>query len=60
MARFIEGIDYSPEGIESAREELITLRDGALEQAEFLWAVILSHAIALLADYKELRTKELK
>jgi hypothetical protein len=49
----VEGVDYSPEGINAVREELIVLRNGALEQAEFHWAVLLSHVIAYLAEYKE-------
>jgi hypothetical protein len=49
----VEGVDYSPESIENARLELAVLRNGALEQTEFKWAVLLSHVLAYLADYKE-------
>lgn len=48
----VDGVDYTPEGVESARTELIALRNGAL--AEFAWATLLSHVIAYLADYREL------
>jgi hypothetical protein len=55
----VEGIDYSPETIEDARLELIVLRDSALKQAEFKWAVLLSHVIAYMSDYAEfLRLKD--
>lgn len=54
MPNEIEGIDYSPAGIEDIRQQLIHLRNHALQGAEFEWAVILSHAIAQLAYLKEL------
>lgn len=50
-----DGVDYSPEGIEALREELIAMRGRAFGN----WpegiedTVVLSHAIALLAYLKE-------
>ena len=47
----IEGIDYTIEGIESVRKELVGMRDNSMKQ----WpeaipvTVLLSHVIALLA-----------
>lgn len=35
---------------EGMREEMIKLRDHALEQASFEWAVTLSHVIAFMAQ----------
>lgn len=44
----IDGVDYSPEGIEMLRQAMITSRDEALVQLEFEFAVTLSHVIAVL------------
>jgi len=44
-----EGIDYTPEGIEALRQEMIRYRDEAMNQMEFGVAVALSHTIAILA-----------
>lgn len=44
----IGGIDYTPEGIEQLRQEVISVRDDALEQSDFQTAVMLSHVIAIL------------
>lgn len=49
----VEGVDYSPEAVEAVRKDLIIIRDGALEQGEMHWAVVLSHAIAYLVDYED-------
>lgn len=49
-----DGIDYSPDGIEALREELIGYRDQALQQDAFRPALALTHAVALLAHLKEL------
>lgn len=49
----VEGVEYTPEAVESVRKQLIELRDGALEQQEFTWAVLLSHTLAYMAEYKE-------
>ena len=54
----VEGIDYTPEGIENLRQELIKYRDAALKQAAFEETVVLSHTIALLAYLIE-REREL-
>lgn len=49
----VDGVDYSPDAIEGVRQELISLRDNALTQADFHWvADLLSHALAYLSDYK--------
>lgn len=52
----IEGIDYSPEGIEGVREALISMRADAMKQwpAGIEATLIMSHAIAQLAYLKEL------
>jgi hypothetical protein len=56
----VEGIDYSPEGIVALREELIAFRGQAYEQlpgaAGFI--VVMTHTIALLADYAVMRQLE--
>lgn len=57
MVMKVDGIDYSPEGIEDIRKQIIILRNGAMEQNEFEWIVILTHAVALLGYLSEL-TKE--
>ena len=49
----VEGVDYTPEAVASAREELVEMRNIALDAANFHAAVLLSHIIAYLADYKE-------
>lgn len=50
----VEGVEYTPEAVEDLRENiLIPLRDGALSQNEFGYAVGLSHVIAHMAEYKE-------
>lgn len=50
----VDGVDYSPEGIEELRRELARFRDEAMTQGAFGPAVVLSHAIALLAYLAEL------
>lgn len=49
-----DGVDHSPAGIEAIREQIITLRNSALEKNNFTWSVILTHCVAMLADYKEM------
>ena len=55
----VDGVDYSPEGIEDLRQELIKMRDNSMDQ----WpeaipvTVALTHAIALLAYLRELINK---
>lgn len=48
----VEGVEYTPAAVENAREDLILLRDSALSNNHFEWAVLLSHIIAYLGDYK--------
>lgn len=56
----VEGVDYTPAGIEEIRTELAKLRDLTFDQ----WpktigqTLVLSHAIALLAHLKELTERE--
>lgn len=40
---------YGREELESLRDQIIELRDAALNQGHMTWAVILSHNIAVLA-----------
>ena len=51
----VEGVEYTPKSVDDIRENvLIPIRNQALEQNAFDYAVGLSHAIAFLADYKYL------
>jgi len=56
----VDGVDYTPEGINDLRETLIGFRTQAYAQlpeaADVI--VVLTHAIALLADYAEMREAE--
>ena len=55
MAPFkVEGIDYTPEGIESVRGAMIEFRDAALNAGHMEVAVTISHVLALLAYLKDL------
>lgn len=45
----IEGVDTSVDGLTDHRDAIIELRNAALEQNAFSWAVLLSHNIAILA-----------
>lgn len=51
----VEGVDYTPEGIEAIREELINMRADMFRQ----WpdkvhsTVVLTHAIILLAHLRD-------
>jgi len=56
----VDGVDYTPEGINALREELIGFRTEAYKQLPDAAGVIivLTHAIALLADYAEMREAE--
>lgn len=56
----VDGIDYSPEGIEELRQELIAHRDRALGINEFGYATLMTHNIALLAYLVEVRKEMLK
>jgi hypothetical protein len=51
----VDGVDYSPEGIEVLRQDLIAHRDAALGMNEFNYAVTMSHVIALLTYLAEVR-----
>lgn len=57
----VDGIDYSPAGIEDLRTDIIEYRNRALdampEGAQM--AVVLSHALALLAYLKEVEEERL-
>lgn len=50
----VEGVEYTPEAVEELRREvLIPLRDAALDQDRFDFAVGLSHVIAYMAEYRD-------
>lgn len=56
----VDGVDYSPEGIKEVRNQLITIRDHALDQLggndiikASSYAVFFSHVIAYMSDYLE-------
>lgn len=49
----VEGVDYSPEGVEAIRGELVEHRNHALTLGEMRYAVLMSHVIVLLARLKE-------
>jgi hypothetical protein len=55
MPSQVEGIDYTPEGIRTLREDVIKLRDSQFQHwPEGIEAtLVLSHAIALLAYLAE-------
>lgn len=44
-----DGMEFGPQEIVANREVLIQLRDSALKNGMFAWAVHLSHTIAILA-----------
>lgn len=46
-------MEYGPEEILALREDVIQLRNEALKQSEFTWAVCLSHVIALMHAFAE-------
>lgn len=52
----VEGVDYSPEGIEAVREQVIVWRDNSYEQwpQAIDFTVVATHLIALLAYLKVL------
>lgn len=45
----VDGVDYSVEGIEAVRAQLVELRNHAMDQAMFEWATLLTHALVLLS-----------
>lgn len=56
----VEGVDYTPEGIEQVRTELAEHRNHALGLGEMRYAVLMSHVIALLSELKRLTEQEAK
>lgn len=44
---------FDAAGVDSLRSSMIELRNGALEQNEFGWAVTLSHVIAMMAHVRD-------
>lgn len=53
-----DGMEFGPQEIEANREVLIHLRDNALRNGMFAWAVPLSHNIAILAAVIRLMREE--
>jgi hypothetical protein len=53
----VDGVDYTPEGIEQIRTELAEHRNHALGLGEMRYAVLMSHVIALLAELRRLQEK---
>jgi hypothetical protein len=49
----VDGVDYTPEGIESVRGALVQRRERALVVEDFDGAMVLSHALVLLHYLKE-------
>lgn len=52
----VEGVDYSPEGIENLRQELVGWRNDMMTQGAYQQVVVISHVIALLAYLIELES----
>lgn len=53
MIRFeVADVSYGPEEFERLREEMIELRNAALEQGDFGWGVKLSHLVGVMAAVK--------
>lgn len=50
----VAGIDYDADMIREHRNLIIELRDEALRQDDFEWAVNLSNTVALLAEFANL------
>jgi hypothetical protein len=53
MSTHVDGVDYTPEGIEQVRTELVVVRNAALDVGHMDLAVLFSHTLALLAELKE-------
>lgn len=49
----VEGVEYTPEAVESVRQLLVDIRDTALARGWFHDAAGLSHAIVYLSHYAE-------
>lgn len=45
----VADMTLTPEDVSNLREQIIQLRDEALKQSDFGWAVTLSHVVAVLA-----------
>lgn len=54
----VDGVEYTPQGVEAVRNEVIALRNAALKQNNFEWSAVLSHAIVYLAEYRLVLIKE--
>lgn len=54
----VDGIEYTPGAVRGIREELIALRNAALDQTEMHAAVTLSWVVAYLWDYAETLERE--
>jgi hypothetical protein len=52
-AKVLDGMIYDKEFCNQNRQAVIELRDEALKQADFEYAVILSRTVAILADYMD-------
>lgn len=49
----VDGVDYNPIAVEGIRDEMIRLRNGALDQDAFSEAIALSWCIAYLAEFAD-------
>lgn len=49
----VDGVEYTPEAIQSIREMIIELRNAALDAERFDYGVGLSHALVYLSHYKK-------
>lgn len=58
----VEGVDYTPDGIENLRQDLIRFRDNSMEQwpEAIPFTVAMTHTIALLTYLKEVEENEEK
>lgn len=48
-----DGVTYDAAAIRDLRESVIEMRDAALANSAFDWAVSLSHVVAVLAHYAD-------
>ena len=57
--REVDGVPTDPENIEGVRQELIAWRNATLEsdKPDFQFAVLMSHAIVMLYELKELKER---
>jgi hypothetical protein len=47
--------DYSIGDVKQAREQMIVLRDRALASGDMVWAITLTHTIAMLYELEQLK-----